>query len=61
MIELLRNPRAMEKLQNEVRGLAQGKVEITEDDLGNMQYLKAIIKESIRLNPPFQYLFLENQ
>ncbi|XP_015162884.1 cytochrome P450 71A4-like isoform X2 [Solanum tuberosum] len=53
MIELLRNPRAMEKLQNEVRGLAQGKAEITEDDLGNMQYLKAVIKETLRLNPPF--------
>ncbi|KAK4735192.1 hypothetical protein R3W88_009453 [Solanum pinnatisectum] len=53
MIELLRNPRAMEKLQNEVRGLAQGKAEITEDDLGNMHYLKAVIKETLRLNPPF--------
>ncbi|XP_049396243.1 cytochrome P450 71A4-like isoform X1 [Solanum stenotomum] len=53
MIELLRNPRAMEKLQNEVRGLVQGKAEITEDDLGNMQYLKAVIKETLRFNPPF--------
>ncbi|KAH0703206.1 hypothetical protein KY285_017484 [Solanum tuberosum] len=56
MIELLRNPRAMEKLQNEVRELVQGKAEVTEDDLGNMQYLKAVIKESLRLNPPFPLL-----
>ncbi|KAJ8553953.1 hypothetical protein K7X08_024631 [Anisodus acutangulus] len=37
MTELLRHPRAMEKLQDEVRGITQGKAEITEDDLGNMQ------------------------
>ncbi|KAK4735196.1 hypothetical protein R3W88_009457 [Solanum pinnatisectum] len=52
MAELLRHPRAMETLQNEVRGLAQGKTEITEDDLGSMHYLKAVIKETLRLHPP---------
>ncbi|KAH0690296.1 hypothetical protein KY289_017654 [Solanum tuberosum] len=52
MTELLRHPRAMEKLQSEVRGLAQGKAEVTEDDLGYMQYLKAVIKETFRLHPP---------
>ncbi|PHT96820.1 Cytochrome 71A4 [Capsicum chinense] len=32
MTQLLRHPRALEKLQNEVRGLAQRKAEVTEDD-----------------------------
>ncbi|XP_006351418.1 cytochrome P450 71A2-like [Solanum tuberosum] len=49
MTELLRHPRVMKNLQDEVRELAQG---ITEDDLGNMQYLKAVIKETLRLHTP---------
>ncbi|XP_049359467.1 cytochrome P450 71A4-like isoform X3 [Solanum verrucosum] len=56
MTELLMHPRAMEKLQNEVRGFAQGKAEVTEDDLGNMHYLKAVIKETFRLHPPVPLL-----
>ncbi|WMV21322.1 hypothetical protein MTR67_014707 [Solanum verrucosum] len=52
MTERLRHPRVMKKLQDEVRELAQGITEITEDDLGNMQYLKAVIKETLRLHPP---------
>nr|XP_016435888.1 PREDICTED: cytochrome P450 71A4-like [Nicotiana tabacum] len=56
MTELLRHPRIMEKLQNEVRQLVQGKSEITEDDLGNMQYLKAVIKETLRFHPPIPLL-----
>ncbi|KAF3625947.1 Cytochrome P450 71A3 [Capsicum annuum] len=56
MTELLRHPKAMEKLQNEVRGLAQGKSKVTEDDLENMQFLKAVIKETLRLHPPVPLL-----
>ncbi|XP_049396249.1 cytochrome P450 71A4-like isoform X2 [Solanum stenotomum] len=52
MTELLMHPRVLKKLEDEVRELGQGKTEITEDDLGNMQYLKAVIKESFRLHPP---------
>lgn len=52
MSELLRHPRVMKKLQNEVRGIARNKTEITEDDLVGMHHLKAVIKENLRLHPP---------
>ncbi|KAL3342790.1 hypothetical protein AABB24_026701 [Solanum stoloniferum] len=56
MTELLRHPRVMKKLEDEVRELGQGKTEITEDDLGNMDYLKAVIKESLRFHAPVPLL-----
>ncbi|XP_060206464.1 cytochrome P450 736A117-like [Lycium barbarum] len=52
MTELLRNPKTLEKLQNEAREVAQGNSCITEDDVPKMPYLKAVIKESLRLHPP---------
>ncbi|KAK9938211.1 hypothetical protein M0R45_014964 [Rubus argutus] len=57
MSELLRNPRVMKKLQNEVRGIVGNRADITEDDLAEMHYLKAVIKETFRLYPPLPLLF----
>ncbi|XP_071693566.1 3-beta-hydroxylase-like [Rutidosis leptorrhynchoides] len=56
--ELIRHPRVMKKLQQELRKIAQGKPEIVEDDLENMQhsYLKAVMKESMRLHTPLPLL-----
>ena len=56
MTELLRHPQVMRRLQNEVRGIAQDKYLITEDDLNNMLYLKTVIKETLRLHPPIPLL-----
>ncbi|KAL0341633.1 UNVERIFIED_CONTAM: cytochrome [Sesamum calycinum] len=54
--ELIRNPRTMKTLQNEVREVAGTKEEISEDDLEKMHYLKAVIKESLRLHSPVPLL-----
>ncbi|KAJ9536155.1 hypothetical protein OSB04_un000668 [Centaurea solstitialis] len=56
MTELLRHPQAMKKLQQETREIGQGRSMIIEDDLDKMPYLRAIIKEILRLHPPLPLL-----
>jgi cytochrome P450 len=54
MAELIRNPGAMEKAQREVReALAVARHDtVTEDSLGNLHYLRFVVKETLRLHPP---------
>lgn len=56
LAELIKNPRTMETLQNEVREVGRGKGEINEEDLEKMPYLKAVIKEILRLHTPIPLL-----
>ncbi|KAK3018377.1 hypothetical protein RJ639_003967 [Escallonia herrerae] len=51
MTELMRSPPFMKKAQNEVRLLIGKGVNVEEDDLENLPYLKAVVKETMRLHP----------
>jgi len=51
MTELVRYPEVMKKLQEEVRGIEIRDSIVREEDLSGMSYLKAVIKEVLRLYP----------
>ncbi|KAK6152164.1 hypothetical protein DH2020_014799 [Rehmannia glutinosa] len=52
MTALMKHPTSMKKLQNEIRELIGEKAQVNEDDLPKLPYLKAVIKETLRLYPP---------
>ncbi|KAJ0680582.1 putative cytochrome P450 [Helianthus annuus] len=54
--ELLKHPSILKKVQDEVRTVLKGKQVINQDDITNMKYLKAVMKEALRLHPPLPTL-----
>lgn len=56
MSELIKHPEIMEEVQKEVREVGRGKLIIQEEDTENMPYLKAVIKETLRVHPPLPLL-----
>ncbi|XP_020580612.1 cytochrome P450 71A1-like [Phalaenopsis equestris] len=56
MAELIRNPEVMKKARDEVREIANGKDMVSEEQLGQLKYLNAVVKEVLRLHPPIPLL-----
>lgn len=49
---LLRNPRVMEKLQDEIRSRFTSEAEISFDSCNKLEYCLAVLTETLRLYPP---------
>ncbi|CAL9150194.1 unnamed protein product [Musa hybrid cultivar] len=56
MSELIRNPKIMAKAQKEVMEELKGKKRIQETDIVDLNYLKSIVKETLRLHPPISLI-----
>ncbi|KAI3520174.1 hypothetical protein L1887_09432 [Cichorium endivia] len=56
MSAIVKNPRVMQKLQNEIRSCVGRKARVDESDITKMTYLKMVVKESIRLYPHVSFL-----
>uniref|UniRef100_A0ACD5ZNV2 Uncharacterized protein n=1 Tax=Avena sativa TaxID=4498 RepID=A0ACD5ZNV2_AVESA len=52
MAELMRNPRVMRKVQDEVGRALAGHDKVTEATLPGLHYMRLVIKETLRLHPP---------
>ena len=51
MTFLMKNPKCLRKIQEEIRNLIGKKGFVNEDDVQGLAYLKAVIKETFRLQP----------
>lgn len=51
MTSLIKNPKEMKKVQEEVRNVVGSKGKVDEDDLAKLTYMKAVVKEVMRLYP----------
>ncbi|CAM0880506.1 unnamed protein product [Alopecurus aequalis] len=56
MAELINHPYQMHKLQDEIRAAVNGASHVNEHHLEQLQYLRAVIKESLRLHAPLPLL-----
>ncbi|KDP39254.1 hypothetical protein JCGZ_01011 [Jatropha curcas] len=61
MSEMLKNPRILEKAQNEVRQVYKNKGTVDETSIHELKYLNSIIKETLRLHPPLPLIPRESR
>ncbi|KAL0738211.1 hypothetical protein Bca4012_014421 [Brassica carinata] len=52
MMLLIKHPESMKKIQDEIRTYSRHKLYVAEEEVENMKYLKAVVKEVLRLHPP---------
>lgn len=52
MSELIRNPRVLKKVQDEIRAVVGRNKRVHPDDVSKLGYLRMVIKETLRLHPP---------
>lgn len=57
LCEMMKNPRVLKKAQDEIREVFNRKGKIDETGIEEMQFLKLVIKETLRLHPPAPLLF----
>lgn len=56
LTELLSNPESLNKAKAELAQAVGSDRTFEEDDIANLPYLKAVIKETLRLHPPIPFL-----
>ncbi|KAH9740742.1 cytochrome P450 83B1 [Citrus sinensis] len=56
MTHLMKNPEAMKKAQEEVTSVAKDKGFVDEDDIPRLEYINAVIKETMRIQPAAQFI-----
>nr|ACB56919.1 flavone synthase II [Pilosella officinarum] len=56
MVELINNPKVLEKAKKEVDNVIGNSRLVQESDAPNLPYIQAIIKETLRLHPPIPML-----